>query len=207
MTATATNGSVTTATNGKAKGGKWHDKYPHLGKGPLPADVYTSEEQFQREREHIFKKVWLNVGRVEQLPKPGDYFVQDIAVCQTSVIVVRSKDGSIHAFHNICSHRGNKVVWNKQGSCQVFTCKFHNWSYALDGRLRYIPDEESFFDLKKDELGLTPVAVEVWEGFIFINVDPHPPETLQQYLGELGASLHGYPFKTFRLPAPHGPRK
>lgn len=197
MPAKATNGPMTTATNGKTNGGKWHDKYPHLGKGPLPANVFISEEQFQLERERIFGKVWLNVGRVERIPNPGDYFVQDIAVCQTSVIVVRGKDGNIHAFHNMCSHRGNKVVWDKQGSCQMFTCKFHSWSYALDGRLRYVPDEESFFDLKKDELSLTPVAVDVWEGFIFINVDPNPQETLQDYLGELGVGLHGYPFNEF----------
>lgn len=187
----------TASGNGNGKPVKWHDRYPHLGKAPLPAEVFTSEEQFRLERERIFKKVWLNVGRLEHIPKPGDYLVQDIAMCQTSVIVVRGKDNKIYAFHNICSHRGNKVVWDKQGSCQMFTCKFHSWSYALDGRLRYVPDEESFFDLKKDELGLTPVAVDVWEGFIFINVDPTPQETLCEYLGEVGTTLHGYPFAEF----------
>ena len=197
MAATTTQGSQSPARNGKPKGGKWHARYPHLGTGPLPADVFTSEEQFQLERERIFKKVWLNVGRVEQLPKPGDYFVKDLAICQTSVIVVRDKEGKIRAFHNICSHRGNKIVWDTQGSCQMFTCKFHWWSYGLDGRLRHVPDEESFFDLKKEELGMTPVAVDVWEGFIFVNADPHPQETLQEYLGEMGSSLHGYPFAEY----------
>lgn len=193
----ATNGLTTNGVNGKVHSGKWHDKYPHLGKGPLPVDGFISEEQFRLEQEHIFKKVWLNVGRVEQIPKPGDYFVKDLAVCQTSVIIVRGKDDKIHAFHNICSHRGNKVVWNQQGSCQMFTCKFHSWSYALDGKLRFVPDEESFFNLKKEELGLTPVAVDVWEGFIFVNVDPNPQETLPEYLGELAPGLHGYPFAEF----------
>ena len=70
-------------------GARWHEKYPHLGTDPLPAEVFTSAEQFERERERIFKKVWLNVGRVEQIPRPGDYFVKDLAVCNTSVIVVR----------------------------------------------------------------------------------------------------------------------
>ena len=173
---------------------KWHDKYPHLGTGPLPATVFTSEEQFAQERERIFKKVWLNVGRVEQIPHPGNYFVKDLAVCNTSVIVVRGKDGKVKAFHNMCSHRGNKIAWDNKGTCQMFTCKFHGWSYALDGKLSFVPDEERFFALKKETLGLTPVAVDVWAGFIFINVDPTPQETLQDYLGELGAGLAGYPF-------------
>ena len=73
-------------------GSKWHNTYPHLGTDPLPAEVFTSAEQFEQEREQIFKKVWLNVGRVEQIPHSGDYFVKDLAVCSTSVIVVRGKD-------------------------------------------------------------------------------------------------------------------
>ena len=84
--------------NGSAGGYKWHNKYPHLGTDPVPADVFTSQEQFELERERMFKKVWLNVGRVERIPNPGDYFVQDLAVCNTSVIVVRGKDGAVRAF-------------------------------------------------------------------------------------------------------------
>ena len=183
--------------NGAAGGYKWHNKYPHLGTGPVPADVFTSQEQFELERERIFKKVWLNVGRVERIPNAGDYFVQDLAVCNTSVIVVRGKDGAVHAFHNMCSHRGNKIAWDQGGTCQNFTCKFHGWSYGLDGKLKFVPDEESFFDLKKETLGLTRVAVGVWEGFIFINVDPNPTETLQEYLGDLATGLEGYPFGKF----------
>ena len=193
MANTAPNGSGMT-TNGRANGAKWHDKYPHLDREPLAAEVFTSPEQFELEREHIFKKVWLNVGRVEQLAKPGDYFVKDIAMCQTSILVVRGQKGDIRAFHNMCSHRGNKIAWDARGSCQLFTCKFHGWSYALDGALKFVPDEENFFGLQKDELGLTPVACEVWQGFIFINVDPQPQETLSEYLGELDSSLDGYPF-------------
>jgi len=173
---------------------RWHDKYPQLGTDPVPAAVFTSAEQFEREREQIFRKVWLNVGRVEQIPCPGDYFVKDLAICNTSVLVIRGKDGKVNAFHNMCSHRGNKIAWDSGGTCRLFTCKFHGWSYALDGRLTFVPDEERFFGLPKESLGLTPVAVDVWEGFIFINVDPTPQETLRDYLGELGAGLAGYPF-------------
>lgn len=177
--------------------GRWHARHPHLGTSPLPADVFTSKEQFELEREHIFKKVWLNVGRVEQVPHPGDFFVKDIAMCQTSILVVRGRDGEIRAFHNMCSHRGNKIAWNAEGNCKVFTCKFHGWVYGLDGELRHVPDEENFFDFRRDDYGLTPVACDVWEGFIFIHTDPDPQETLEEYLGELARDLAGFPFAEF----------
>jgi len=178
-------------TNGKV----WHNDYPELGTEPIPIEPCVSQEYFELERERIYKKTWLNVGRVEQIRNPGDYFVKDLPVCGTSVIVTRGKDGAVNALHNMCSHRGNKMVWNHAGTCQNFTCKFHGWSYGLDGSLKFVPDEESFFALQKDQLGLTPITVDVWEGFVFINLNPEPPETLKEHLGELGAGLEGYPFE------------
>ena len=185
------------AANGAGSGYRWHRQYPHLGTGPLPADVFISGEQYALERERIFKKVWINVGRAERIPDPGDYFVEDLPVCDTSIIVVRGKDGAVRAFHNICSHRGNKIAWDTGGTCQNFTCRFHGWTYGLDGALKFVPDEERFSDLPKARLGMTPVAVDVWQGFIFVNVDPNPQETLAEYLGDLGRELDGYPFDEF----------
>ena len=184
---------MTTHTNGTS-GGKWHSRYPELGTGPLPIEPYISREYFEKERERIFRKVWLNVGRVEQIPNSGDYFVKELAVCHTSIVVVRGNEGGVHAFHNMCSHRGNPVVWNTKGKCKAFTCRYHSWTYGLDGALRYVPDEKNFCGIRKENLGLTPVSVDIWEGFIFINVDPNPKETLKDYLGEVGRSFAGYPF-------------
>jgi len=183
------------ATAANALNEKWHERYPQLGTGPLPIAPYVSPEYFGKERERIFRKVWLNVGRVEQIPNAGDYLVKDLAVCNTSLVVVRGKDGVVRAFHNMCSHRGNQMVWNSKGTCQAFTCKFHGWTYALDGSLRHVTDEGNFFGLDKKALGMTPVSVDIWQGFIFINVDPEPKTSLQDYLGaELNASIDGYPF-------------
>ncbi|MFT4581997.1 MAG: phenylpropionate dioxygenase-like ring-hydroxylating dioxygenase large terminal subunit [Gammaproteobacteria bacterium] len=173
---------------------KWHDRYPELGTGPLPIEPYVSPEFFEQEREKIFRKVWLNIGRVEQIPDTGDYFVKDLAICQTSILVTRGDDGEVHAFHNMCSHRGNRLAWDSKGKCKAFSCKYHAWTYALDGSLRHISDEKKFFGIDKTKLGLTPVAVDVWEGFIYINVDPEPTQSLTEYLGEAGASFNGYPF-------------
>ena len=88
-----------------SSGEKWHDIYPELGTEPIPIDPYVSHEYFEKERALIFRKVWLNLGRVEQIPKPGDYFVRDLAVCNTSILIVRGKDSTIRAFHNMCAHR------------------------------------------------------------------------------------------------------
>jgi phenylpropionate dioxygenase-like ring-hydroxylating dioxygenase large terminal subunit len=182
-----------TAPNGKT----WHAQYPELGTGPVPIEPYISPEYFELERERIFRKVWLNVGREEEIPKPGDSLVKDLPICRTSILVVRGKDGRVRAFHNVCSHRSNKLVWDQGGSCQNFACKFHGWTYNLEGKLTFVPDEESFFALKKGELGLTPVATDTWQGFIFINLDPQPKESLKEYLGEWAENLEGYPFTEY----------
>ncbi|MBI3951653.1 MAG: aromatic ring-hydroxylating dioxygenase subunit alpha [Acidobacteria bacterium] len=168
--------------------------YPELGTDPVPVEPYISEEYFKLEQEKVFKRTWLNVGRVEEIPNAGDYFVRELPVCKTSILVTRGKDGVIRGFHNVCQHRGTKLVWNESGCCQAFACKYHGWSYAPDGRLIGVPEEDMFFDFDKRKIRLAPVATDVWEGFIFINLDPNPEESLQAYLGELVGLLHGFPF-------------
>jgi len=93
--------------DGAPNGKTWHAQYPELGTGPVPIEPYISQEYFDLERERIFRKVWLNVGREEEIPKPGDYLVKDLPVCGASILLVRGKDGRIRAFHNVCSHRSN----------------------------------------------------------------------------------------------------
>ena len=173
---------------------RWAPKYPHLGTGPVPIEPCISPEYFERERRYIFRRTWLNVGRVEEIPNAGDYFVRDIAVAGASVIVARGQDGKVRAFHNVCSHRGNRMVWDQTGNCNGFTCSFHAWGYGLDGALRTVPDESQFHDLKKEVLGLTRVALDMWEGFIFINLDPEPRQSLGEFLGDFGEGLSGWPF-------------
>jgi phenylpropionate dioxygenase-like ring-hydroxylating dioxygenase large terminal subunit len=165
-----------------------------MGTDPVPIEPYISEEYYELEREKVFKKVWLLACRVEQLASIGDFFVKDLPVCDTSVLLVRGENAEIRAFHNQCSHRGNKIAYDRKGNTKTLTCRFHGWVYGLDGRLTFVPDEDNYFDIDKACLGLTPVCVDVWEGFVFVNVDPEPAESLLEYLGELGAGLHGYPF-------------
>ncbi|MQY29237.1 aromatic ring-hydroxylating oxygenase subunit alpha [Nocardia aurantia] len=180
--------------------GSWTQHYPDLGTGPISFEDSVSPEFYDLEREAIFKRAWLNVGRVEQLPRTGSYFTKEIRIARTSVIVVRQSDGSVRAFHNICRHRGNKLVWNDfpneevAGTCRQFTCKYHGWRYNLDGTLNFVQQEGEFFDLDKDSTGLVPVACDVWAGFVFVNLDPAPRQTLREFLGPMITALDGYPF-------------
>lgn len=173
---------------------KWTTKYADLDTGPIPIAPYLSSERYERERERIWRKVWLNVGRVEEIPAAGDYFVRELAVSYVSILVVRGRDGVIRGFHNVCTHRGNKLTRNCNGHVNGFVCGFHGWAFDLTGNLIRVTDKDEFFDLKESELGLVAVATDVWEGFIFINLDPQPQQSLKEFLGEPGAGLTGYPF-------------
>ncbi len=155
---------------------------------------------YELERAAIFKRAWLNVGRVESIPRKGSYFTKELAVANTSIIVVRNAAGEVNAFHNICRHRGNKLVWNDMpleetsGVCRQFTCKYHAWRYDLDGKLTYVQQEGEFFDLDKSRYGLVPVHCDVWEGFIFVNFAKEPEQSLREFLGPMITDLEGYPF-------------
>ncbi|MBA9005388.1 aromatic ring-hydroxylating oxygenase subunit alpha [Thermomonospora cellulosilytica] len=183
----------------KPAAGSWTEHYPELGTRPVDYTDSIDPAFYEAERASIFKKTWLNVGRVEQLPKTGSYFTKELHVADTSLILVRGKDKRIRAFHNLCRHRGNKLVWNDypgeevKGTCRQFTCKYHAWRYDLEGNLTFVQQEKEFFDLDKADFGLKSVRCEVWEGFIFVNLDPDAAP-LAEYLGDLAKGLEGYPF-------------
>ena len=182
------------------RGNPWAEKYPELGTGPLTTEPYISEEYFALERDRVFRRSWLNVGRVEEIPDAGDWFVRDIAICSASVLIVRGSDGVVRGFHNVCSHRGNTLVQEKRGSCRAsFVCRFHSWAYRHDGTLVGVPDEDRFPGLDKQAYGLTPVNTDIWEGFIFVHMDPEPAETLRDYLDGVADRLDGCPFHKMKL--------
>ncbi|MGB7052084.1 MAG: aromatic ring-hydroxylating dioxygenase subunit alpha [Acidimicrobiales bacterium] len=181
--------------------GSWTEHYPHLGTGTISYEDSISPEHYELERRAIFARTWLNVGRVEQLPRAGSYFTKELDAARTSVVVVRGTDGIVRGFHNICRHRGNKLVWNDypkeetSGACRQFTCKYHGWRYALDGSVTFVQQESEFFDLDRDQFGLVAVQTETWEGFVFVNLDPKNETRLGDYLGGFGRGLAGYPFE------------
>ena len=179
--------------------GSWTEHYRDLGTAPVSYEDSISPEYYELERDAVFRQVWLNVGRVEQLPRAGSYFTREIPAAGTSIIVVRDGE-DVRAFHNICRHRGNKLVWTDfpreetQGVCRQFTCKYHGWRYDLDGSLSFVQQESEFFDLDKSNYGLVPVHCDVWSGFVFVNLARDPEQSLREFLGPMVTALDGYPF-------------
>lgn len=186
------------------------NRYPDVDMGPLPIEPYISEAFFEAEREKIFKKMWLYVGRAERIPNEGDYFTQTIEAVRLhkdatypSFIICRDKNGEVRAFHNACQHRGTTVCWEnhenwKTNNKKYFSCRFHGWVYDTDGSLKFVPDENQFVGLNKAERGLRPVHCEVWKDFIFINVDPQPRQTLMEQIKPHADLLNDFPFERMR---------
>jgi nitrite reductase/ring-hydroxylating ferredoxin subunit len=154
----------------------WTQHYPHLGTDPVSYRDAVSPAWFELEREAIFRRTWLHLGRVEQVPRPGSYFTRELLAAGTSIIVVRGADGEVRTFHNLCRHRGNELVWNDyperetSGMARQFACKYHGWRYGLDGACTFVQQQDEFFDLDRADYGLVPVQSDTFAGFIFVNV-------------------------------------
>jgi phenylpropionate dioxygenase-like ring-hydroxylating dioxygenase large terminal subunit len=134
----------------------------------LPTELYTSEEFFAFEKNAIYYREWLCVGRAERIPNPGDWFTTILV--DEPLIVVRDKSGSVVCLSAVCRHRAMQVC-EGQGNNTTFKCPYHHWIYALDGRLLGAPAMEKTENFDKDDSGLPRLAVEEWQGFIFVNFD------------------------------------
>src|SRR5262245_63765569 len=122
--------------------GSWTEHYPELGTAPVSYEDSISPEVYELERKAIFGRTWLNVGRVEQLPRVGSYFTKELDVVGTSIVIVRAAE-QVRAFYNMCRHRGNKLVWQDypgeevSGTCRKFACKYHGRPYNHDRELTF----------------------------------------------------------------------
>ena len=135
----------------------------------LPPWTYQSPAFLQLEIEHLFKRHWMLVGHESDIREPGSFLTFD--AFDEQVLVIRGRDQKINAFHNVCRHRGGRVVADESGRCRgALTCPFHGWSYDFDGKLLNIPSESTFPDIQKDTISLATVEHEVWFGFIFIRL-------------------------------------
>jgi len=136
----------------------------------LPMEMYASKALLDAEREHVLKREWLCVGRLEQVEAPGDYFT--VELLGEPVVIVRDREGVLRAMSAVCRHRYYSVV-EGAGNAKVFSCPYHKWGYGLDGCLRGAPHMDAVDELKKrgqsDRLPQFPL--ETWLGFIFVNLD------------------------------------
>ena len=134
----------------------------------LPRPLYHDPEIYEAELRRIFLKSWHYVGHTSQVPDKGDYFLFEIA--DESVIIVRDGEGRVNALLNVCRHRGSRICDAHAGHEARFTCKYHGWTYALDGSLRALGFAPEGID--KSRFGLKRLQVRVLQGLIFINFDP-----------------------------------
>lgn len=136
----------------------------------LPPVVYTDDEFLAFERASLFAHEWLCVGRASAIPAPGDFL--SVSVNDEPVLVVRGKDGAIRALSSVCRHRAMQLAdTGAAGHCSTFTCPYHQWVYGLDGRLLGAPAMERTDGFVKADHGLPALAVEEWQGFVFVNLD------------------------------------
>lgn len=164
-----------------------------LGTEKLPVEQYISRDLFELEKKHVFGKSWLMVGRESDLTDPGQFINFQIEALSASVVIVRGKDARLHAFYNACTHRGARIVNAPCGKARGgLVCPFHGWTFGFDGRLIDVPGRELFGQLDPEAEGLHRVSVDVWGGFVFINLDPKPAWTLREYLAPLDDSFDRY---------------
>lgn len=170
------------------------DRHPELDHGPVSTDIYWKPGIYEQEKVRIFERAWHCTGRLSQVPNPGDFFLKELPTFDMSIIIVKGEDKVVRAFLNACPHRANKVEIKECGHKKRFVCKFHSWSFDLKGKLVNLPDEEGFPLLDKSTVGLPELPCDIWEGFIFVNIQEQPEQSLSDYLGQQAADLRGYPF-------------
>jgi phenylpropionate dioxygenase-like ring-hydroxylating dioxygenase large terminal subunit len=168
----------------------------------LASNFYTDPAIFEAEKARIVRRTWQLVGTLNTacgevngskrtIADPETFFTAD--VIGEPVVVVRDKEGALRAFSNVCRHRAGPVAQGS-GCKNVLRCRYHGWTYTLDGRLIGTPDVEGveFFD--RSTMGMFPLRLETWEQLIFVNFDPHA-EALSTYLGKIPEQARGFQFE------------
>jgi len=134
----------------------------------LDPRYYTDPGVFELETERIFYRTWQYAGHVSALARAGDYFT--FAIREQQLFTVRGDDGVIRSFYNVCMHRAHELVQGA-GNKRAITCPYHAWTYALDGRLRRVPNEDKAVAFDREAICLTEVRTEIVCGFVFVNLD------------------------------------
>jgi phenylpropionate dioxygenase-like ring-hydroxylating dioxygenase large terminal subunit len=162
--------------------------------GWIPTSIYSDSAVFEAEKRKLFNRTWQFLAHESEIPKNGDYVVR--RVIDDSFIVARGDDGKVRAFLNLCRHRGGQVCRNESGNTKRFLCPYHAWAYKTDGSLAGVPYHQEAYggdaELNKAEFGLFPPPhTEIFNGLIFINLDPGA-KPLQEQLGDFKTYLEFY---------------
>ena len=179
----------------------------------LPAQAYTSEEFFTWELDHVLRAGWQCVAHVSQIPAPGDFLNLDLL--GEPLIVVRGKDDSVRVLSRVCPHRSMDIMPEGFGydghspaeardgkpGCghtRLFLCPYHAWTFELDGKLKACPEMHQAEDFCRDDFALKPFRSEIWQGFIFMNLDGNAAP-LADGLGEMADDLAAFRLDKMQL--------
>lgn len=161
----------------------------------LPQPFYNDERLFQLDMQEIFHKEWLIAGMTCEIPAKGNYLT--LQVGDNPVIVLRGAEGQVHAFHNVCRHRGSRLCVSDKGKVAKLVCPYHQWTYELDGRLLFAGTEMGAdFDMK--QYGLKPVHVKTAGGYIFISLAENPP-AIDDFLSTLAHYMEPYDMENTKV--------
>jgi phenylpropionate dioxygenase-like ring-hydroxylating dioxygenase large terminal subunit len=148
----------------------------------IPASWYVDERIATLERQYVFGGTWQVVAGLDQLKRAGQFVTRELA--GEPIVIVRSNDGELRAFYNVCRHHAAAVVTENEGCASIFRCPYHGWSYGLDGSLKGAPEFEGVCNFDRTQNGLVPAQVAAWEQFVFVNLDP-TANSLETFLGRL----------------------
>ena len=143
----------------------------------LPGWLYFDPEFLEAEKKAFLRAAPQVVCHESEIAAPGEW--RSFEYLGESVIVIRGDDGEVRAFSNVCRHRGSRLVDGSGGCAKVLTCPYHAWSYARDGKLIGVPHRNEYPGLQTEKLGLFPVALEKWRGFLFVTLEPGAPSVAE----------------------------
>ena len=157
----------------------------------LPGWAYFSQELFELECETLFKTHWQFVCHVNEAAEIGAYVTFDLA--GERALVIRGHDGILRAFHNLCRHRGSRIVPDARGVCnKAMVCPYHGWAYNLDGGLRGIANRDTFPPMQAEKWGLKPLEMEIWNGLVFIRFQTGPQPAVAEILARFDDEIAPY---------------
>ncbi|HEY3704960.1 MAG TPA: aromatic ring-hydroxylating dioxygenase subunit alpha [Terracidiphilus sp.] len=152
----------------------------------IPAPWYVDARFAELERERVFARNWIPVGRADQVAERGQFLTAEIA--GEPLVVVRGGDRQLRAFYNVCRHHAAAVMTAPCGSAEQLRCPYHGWTYGLDGTLKGAPEFAGVCNFDRAQNGLIPVRVAVWEQFVFVALQEDAPP-LESFLGDLPARV------------------
>ncbi|MGE5063371.1 MAG: aromatic ring-hydroxylating oxygenase subunit alpha [Myxococcales bacterium] len=162
----------------------------------LPGWLYYDAEFFDAENKAFLRAAPQVVCHESEIREPGEW--RSLEYLGESVIVIRGDDGEVRSFSNVCRHRGSRLVDGSGGCAKVLTCPYHAWSYARDGRLVGVPHRNEYPGLRTETLGLHPVSLENWRGFLFVTLEPGSP-TVAEMMAPYEREVEPYRFNELRV--------